>query len=76
MDIGGFFVGVADCFGFALALSIAGKWFKKGLSLFNFAQSFTVAVTVSLHIALELDYLLFIYVFMHILSSFCLLKNR
>jgi hypothetical protein len=52
IHLSAFFIGFADCFGFALALSIGGKWNQSGISLFNFGQSFTVAVFSTLYIFL------------------------
>lgn len=56
-----FFIGFADCFGFASALSIAGKWDQSGISLFNFGQSFTVAMLSAVYIFLGIPYTIIIY---------------
>jgi hypothetical protein len=56
-----FFIGFADCFGFASAIAIAGKWDQSGISLFNFAQSFTVAMLSTTYIFLGVPYTIIIY---------------
>jgi len=61
INLGAFGAGFADCFCFAVALSIAGKWQDQGISLFNFGQSSTVAIFCTLYIWLDLEWSLFLY---------------
>jgi len=72
---GAFFVGVADIICFSTALSLAGRWNEFGISLFNIGQSGTVAVVSILHIFIEFEYLVIIYVSVFILSSLSLCLN-
>ena len=61
LQLTAFFVGFADCFGFALALGISGRWDQAGISLFNFGQSFTVALLSALYIFLGTPYVFIVY---------------
>ena len=71
-----FFIGFADCFGFASALSIGGKWSQSGISLFNFGQSFTVALLSTLYIFLGIPYTIIIYGVYLMLATAASLKYR
>jgi hypothetical protein len=73
---GAFLTGCADCFCFAMALAIAGRWNTSGISLFNFAQSFTVALMSTINIFISLPYLLIIYSVVQLLSTAILLNYR
>ena len=61
LQLTAFLVGFADCFGFALAIAISGKWDQSGISLFNFGQSFTVALLSTLYIFLGTPYVFIVY---------------
>lgn len=74
--IGSFILGFADCFCFASALALGGRWNASGISLFNIAQSVTVAVMSSLNIFLPLPYLFIIYSLIQLLSTGVLLTHR
>jgi len=74
--IGAFLTGFADCFCFAMALAIGGRWNASGISLFNFGQSFTVAIVSTINIFLSLPYLLIIYSLIQLLSTGVLLRYR
>ncbi len=54
VKLAAFFAGFADCFGFALALAVSGKWSESGISLFNFGQSSTVAILSTIYIFIDL----------------------
>jgi len=74
--LGTFITGATDCFCFSMALAIAGRWNTSGISLFNFAQSFTVALMSTLNIFLSLPHLLIIYSLAQLLSSAILFSYR
>lgn len=76
IQLSSFFVGVADCFCFASALSIAGIWDQSGFSLFNFGQSITVSIMTILYIFLDIQYLIIIYFAMFIIATTVLIKHR
>lgn len=61
LQVTAFLVGFADCFGFALALGISGRWDQAGISLFNFGQSFTVALLSTLYIFLGTPWVFIVY---------------
>ena len=61
LQLAAFLVGFADCFGFALAIAISGKWDQAGISLFNFGQSFTVALLSTLYIFVGTPYVFIVY---------------
>ena len=71
-----FFIGFADCFGFASALSIGGKWSKSGISLFNFGQSFTVALLSTVYIFLGMPYTIIIFGVYLIIATAVSLRYR
>lgn len=73
---GAFLVGIADCLCFSLALALGGRWDETGISLFNLGQSGTVAVLSILHIFIDLQMLLIIYVSVFLLSSIAVWVNR
>lgn len=73
---GAFFIGVADCFCFSMALAIGGHWNEKGVSLFNLGQSGTVAIISVLHIYMDFSYLTIIYGLIFMLSILPLFVYR
>ena len=50
MGFGIILTGISDCSCMVLALSLAGLWKQKGISLYNIFQCLTSAVTVSIMI--------------------------
>lgn len=71
-----FFIGVADCFCFSMALAIGGHWNEKGVSLFNLGQSGIVAIISILHIFIDFSYLTIIYGLIFVLSILPLFVYR
>jgi hypothetical protein len=76
IKLAAFTVGFADCFGFALALAVSGKWSESGISLFNFGQSSTVAILSTLYIFVEIQYALIIYGVYMVITTLTSIKYR
>jgi len=76
IKLSGFFLGVSNCFCFSSSLSIAGIWDQSGFSLFNFGQSFTVAIFALLYIFFSIETLIVIYFISFLFSTYALNKHK
>lgn len=70
-----FVLGFADCFCFALVLSISGRWSESGISLFNFGQSGTVSIMSAIYIVVGIRWALLIYMAFFAVSTFVSFKK-
>jgi hypothetical protein len=73
MDMGSFVVGFCDCLTFTLGVTIAGKWREKGITMFNIAQSWTVAVFAVAIAFVDFEYIAGISVLLFVASTYAVM---